>query len=204
MTTLRRRQALSIFIAVAALTQRLVAPSISQASAAALGIAGTVRADAGSALVGTVVGLIDSETGTLAAKTATGKFGEYRFESVRPGRYRLAVAVAESSFSSASYVATLAAAHGGETRVDWTLHSANAPQQDPHDSIAQSSTTVAGVVAHPEPSTALAQPAFVADVPTWVLATAATGGVAGATLGSLCLTGTAICEEDKPVASPQQ
>ncbi|MFN7951157.1 MAG: carboxypeptidase-like regulatory domain-containing protein [bacterium] len=204
MTTPRRRKAIPLLIAAAMLSKSALGPTTSHANPTSPGLAGLVLADGGAPVAGSPVGLIDSATGALSAKTETRSSGEFRFDSVRPGRYRLAIGTAGGSFTSAAFVATLPDRSGGDVRVDWTLYPASTRPPEPRTLVAQASRSVAGVVDHPEATTALAQPGFVAEVPVWVLAAGATGGAAGITLGSLCLSGNVLCEEDKAVASPQQ
>lgn len=199
-----RRPLVAVAAAITLFGRATIAPlAVAHASTAA-SLVGAVHADGGTPVVGSPVGLFEQATGALSAETRTSASGEFRFEDVRPGRYRLAVGVTERAFTSATYLATVASPGSAETRLDWTLYTAEPPARAQRVAADDGSRSVAGVVTRPEPAAPLAESAFVTEVPAWVLATGAAGVAAGATLGGLCLSGTAVCEETKRAASPQE
>lgn len=204
MSTSRRRRTVPVLLAVALLTRTSLIPVSIASAGASPGLVGEVRAASGTPVAGSAVGLFEQATGVLSASTKTSPSGEFRFETVRPGRYTLAVGVADWTFTSATYVATVAEAGSPDTRVDWTLYPAGVTPPTVQVAAADDSRSVVGVVSKAEPAAPLATSAFVAEVPAWVLATGAAGVAVGASLGGLCLSGTAICEEAKTTASPQE
>lgn len=204
MPTFQNRRAIPTLIACAMLAPALIVPGPFAAAAPAPGLAGAVHAHGGAPVAGSPVGLIEQATGTLRASTTTSSSGAFRFDSVRPDRYRLAVGVTGRAFTTATYVATLATAGSPDARVEWTLYPADTPPPPPTVLASESASSTAGVVSQPESAAPLATTAFVAEIPAWVLAAGAAGGAAGVSLGGLCLSGTAICEDAKTTASPQE
>lgn len=204
MRTSRRRPVVLVLVAIALLGRASFLPVPVVLAGTAPGLTGAVRSYAGKPVAGSPVGLFEQATGALTASTRTSPTGEFRFDDVRPGRYRLAVGVADRAFTSATYLATLAAPGSTDTRVDWTLYPADAAPPPVRVAAEEGSRSVGGVVSRTEAAAPLAENAFVADVPAWVLATGAAGAAAGAALGGLCLSGTALCEDNKRTASPQE